>query len=599
MSEHDFKQTFTRRVAILGTLKGVLLGGLLCRLYGLQIQSHAHYQLLSDKNRLQCLMILPIRGIIVDKKGVEIASTKTAYSAIIIKGQTTNFRNLLKDAGGILQLDNDTIDKLALKSKKERSAHPLLLKDRLTWDEVARLNLHVNRLSGIRIQQNAARYYPFGSLTTPITGYVGTVSMDEKDGDPILSQPSYRIGKMGLEKVYENHLRGIPGTHNMEVNAVGKVMQELEGIPSIQGKTLKTTLDMELQKRIASSFEPHRSGCCIALNMHTGAIHALYSHPSYDANLFVEGIKKKDWDQLMTNPDQPLLNRVTHGLYAPGSLIKPILAYAALERKLITPTQTFFCPGHYNLGGHLFHCHTWSRGGCGTVNVTQAIERSCDVFFYHLALLGGVHFIEEAALKFGLGTETGVDLGGEKRGLVPQASWKKKVHGRSWTTGDSLNVSIGQGYFLCTPIQATVALARLINGGKIIHPRLVLENNMCHEQTVLDPTCRKYVLDGMDAVCNSPFGTANHLKHPDRSFQIGGKTATSQVRRLSMKDRKEGRTKAAHFDWQFRDHAWFAGYAPVDDPKYICVALVEHGGSGGKIASPIVNDTLQYLMRQV
>jgi penicillin-binding protein 2 len=346
-----------------------------------------------------------------------------------------------------------------------------------------------------------------------------------------------------------------------------------------------------LQNKIYEILEPILSGVCIVMDVHTGAIKSFVSFPGFDSNMFVNQISRHQWRELSQNIYHPLINKAISGLYAPGSTFKMITSLAALKAGIVNQNQTYYCPGHFDYHGIRFHCWNWKQGGHGTVNMTQALARSCDVYFYNLALQLKADDIADMATKFGLGTPTGIEIPNEKKGLVPTTKWKYETKKQRWTPGETINISIGQGYLLTTPLQLAKMTAMLANGGKIIEPHLVSKDTTKSEQIDIDPKHLEIIMKGMFDAVNDPCGTGHKakLKYPD--WQLCGKTGSTQVAKITAQQRAEG----THNDrpWHLKEHALFTGVAPFSDPKYSVVVLIEHGGGGGKVAAPIAKQVME------
>jgi penicillin-binding protein 2 len=438
-----------------------------------------------------------------------------------------------------------------------------------------------------------------------ILGYVGAVSEQDLAADPLLEFPDFRIGKSGIEKARDTELRGSAGTRQIEVNAIGRVVRELARTEPMPGRDVVSTLDFALQEFLVRRCSNEESVAGVVLDAVTGEVMALLSTPSFDPTAFSNGLSRTMWQQLSTDPRHPLANKAIAGAYPPGSTFKPVVAMAALEAGVLTPQTTFFCSGSFALGNATFHC--WKHGGHGTLRVRDAIKESCDVFFYNTALRLGIDRLTAMAHRFGYGAAVGLDIPGERPGLMPTRAWKLATTGTPWQHGETLIAGIGQGSVLATPLQIAVMAARLVTG-KAVVPRLVRNGGVMPtggDATLpefaplgLSPSARALVLDGMNAVVNERGGTAFAARIAEPGMAMGGKSGTSQVRRISEAEREHGIRKASQIPWKERDHALFVGFAPVEAPRYVCVALVEHGGFGSEIAGPIVRDVLLETQRR-
>ena len=466
---------------------------------------------------------------------------------------------------------------------------PIKIKDGLNWEETGRILLASPDIPGIVIDDGLSRYYPYGERTAHLLGYVASVSEKDlkKDNDPLLEVPGFKIGKDGIEKRFEKELRGTGGNLKLEVNALGRVMKEIERVDGVPGERLQLTIDARLQEK-AYELYGEESGAAVLLDAENGEVLAFVSTPSYNSNDFVNGVSSKIYDALLANERSPLLNKAIAGLYSPGSTFKMIVALAALEEGIITKDTKVYCSGRMQLGNHFFHC--WKKYGHGAVNVVEALQHSCDIFFYDVAQRLGIEKIAAMSRRFGLGLPTGIELGGEKGGLIPSKKWRLERFGEPWQTGETLIAGIGQGYIMTTPLQLAVMTARIANGGREIKPTFVKTGEK-ERQKIRNMRLNKnhvdWVKEGMCAVVNRPGGTAFGSRFNFEGQEMCGKTGTTQVRRITMKERQSGIVRQEDLPWKYRNHALFVGYAPQDKPKYAVAVLVEHGGGGSSVAAPI------------
>ncbi len=434
-------------------------------------------------------------------------------------------------------------------------------------------------------------------------GYVAAVAEKDLTGDPLLELPGFRIGKNGVERQYDLALRGTAGNSQVEVNAIGRVIRELERAEGRPGKRVVLTLDLQLQRFVTERISRYRRASAVAMDVRNGEILAMVSVPSFDPNGFNEGLDPGAWKALIENPDTPLTNKSISGQYAPGSTYKLVVMLAALEAG-IPPERQHFCTGFSELGDQRFHC--WHKRGHGLLGMIDAMRESCDVYFYELALKLGVDRIAAMARKLGLGAALDIDVPGERAGLIPTRAWKKDHFGKSWLKGETLVAAIGQGYVLTTPLQLAVMTARAVNGGFAVLPHLTRDaagadgsraEPLSFPHTGISERSRQLLLQALDEAGNHPRGTAfrARIEEPGRAF--GGKTGTARVRRITMVERETGVRKNREKHWRERDHSLFVGYAPVDDPRYAVSVVVEHGGGGSKTAAPIARDILRELQR--
>lgn len=600
--DNDRYRTLSRRVMVLGGLKLGLLSTLVGRLYYLEVIESERYSTLADENRISLRLIAPSRGQIVDRQGVPLAINRQNYRVVLVSERSPNVPATLNRLSRIVPLSETDHRRIMREIQRKRRFVPVTVKENLTWDQVALIEVHTPDLPGLSIEVGEIRSYPHGEATAHILGYVGVVSERELTGDPVLSLPGFRIGKSGVEKFLEKELRGTAGTSQLEVNAVGRVIRELKRNDGQPGREVTLTIDIGLQEYTQQRLAGERSAAAVVLDAHTGGIYALCSVPSYDPNQFATGISAEVWEDMLSNPTAPLNNKAVGGQYAPGSTFKLMVALAALDSGLVTPHHTVFCPGHMDLGDHRFHC--WKRGGHGTVDLNEALRQSCDTYFYDLARRLGIDRIAEMAHRFGLGEKLGLDLPGERPGLVPSRAWKQASLGTPWQQGESLVAAIGQGYVLATPLQLAVMTARLANGGFAVKPHLTKQIRQGPgEQTVwskidLQKEHVDAVLQGMNNVTNSQRGTAYKVRITEPGMEMAGKTGTSQVRRITMAERSTGVVKNEDLPWRERDHALFVAFAPVEAPRYAMAVVVEHGGGGSAVAAPIARDVLLETQRR-
>ncbi|MDD5585492.1 MAG: penicillin-binding protein 2, partial [Alphaproteobacteria bacterium] len=422
--DSERSRLFTRRAILLGGAKAGLLSLLAGRIYYLQILQGDKYRTLAEENRVNLRLLAPPRGHILDRAGVQLAVNQQNYRLVLLPEQVDDLETLLNNIRPYVDLTEADRKRIARDLKNGSGLNAVMVHDNLTWDQVAAISLHALELPGVDIEAGEVRTYSYGETLAHLTGYVGAVAQGENDGEePELAIPGFRIGKNGVEKQYDGSLRGEPGNVQLEVNAHGRVVRELARHEPRAGLDVTLTIDIGLQQAVQKRLLNEQSAAAVVMNVHTGAIYALVSHPAYDPNLFTYGIGQKDWDSLNTDEHTPLLNKAVDGVYAPGSAFKVITALAALEAGVMEPENRVFCPGYVDLGNHRFHC--WKHGGHGHVNFFQAMAGSCDTYFYELGRRTGIDRIQNMAKRFGLGQKTGIDLPHERTGLVPGRAWKK------------------------------------------------------------------------------------------------------------------------------------------------------------------------------
>lgn len=576
---------------LLGAGKLALLSGLLGRMYYLQVSENAKYQALSDKNRISLRVIPPQRGILLDRYGIPIASNTPAYRLELVAEQSGDVPDVLKHLQELTPLTESQAAKVEAKLTQQRPFLPTTIIEDLSWEEIAKVELNLPDLSGVSVQTEQRRDYPYGGIASHITGYVAAPSEEETTANPFLATPGLRNGKSGLEKQYEEPLQGTPGIIQQEVNAGGRVVRELDRKNGLAGVDITTTLDITLQTFAHQRLVSQLSGAAVVLDVETGGILAMASAPGYDPTAFYRGISADYWRDLTSDILQPLTNKAISGQYAPGSTFKPMSALAILKAG-IDPSAEVICSGAYALGSATFHC--WKKGGHGRVSLVSAIQHSCDVYFYEMARRIGIDAIADMAKIFGLGEATGVDLPSERSGLIPSIGWKRAKMGSSWHQGETLVSAIGQGYVLATPLQLALMAAQLANGGRRIRPHFVPPPGdlLITEDIGVDPRWLAIVTEGMNLVTNDRQGTAYAARIDVPGMEMAGKSGTSQVRRISLAERRAGVIKNEDLPWPRRDHALFIAFAPVAAPKYALAVVVEHGGGGSAIAAPIARDIL-------
>ncbi len=591
--DNDKGKVLIRRSLIMALIKFLLLLAIIARLYYLQVYQADRYKTLADENRISTRLLVPPRGIIYDRNGIVIASNQQNFQALIVAEQAPNVQETLDAFKKIMPLSEAEEEKVKKDLKRNRSFVPIKIKDNLTWEEVSKIQLNAPDLPGIVIDEGLSRYYPYGASMAHFLGYVSSVSDKDVKDDPLLEVPGFKIGKSGIEKYFEKDLRGESGNLKLEVNAYGRIMKEIERVDGTPGKDVQLTIDARLQQKAFDLFG-EESGAAVLLDVHTGEILAFVSAPSFDPNMMTQGLSQEDWNALLKNERNPLTNKAISGQYSPGSTFKMIVAMAALEAGVIKPETKSYCAGKMSLGNHTFHC--WKKQGHGHLNVVEALQHSCDIFFYETAQKLGIEKIAEMARRFGLGSKIDIGLENEKAGLIPDKEWKLRRFGEPWQQGESLISGIGQGYILTTPLQLATMTARLVNGGYEVKPTfLKISNGDKSKIKKMDVSQANLELmkEGMYAVVNKPGGTAFMSQFNYHGEKMGGKTGTTQVRRITMKERREGIKKESELPWRLRNHALFVGYAPHDNPKYAVAVLVEHGGGGSSVAAPLAGKILK------
>ncbi len=594
--ESDKGKSFSRRAFLIAGGQVFLTTVLVGRMGYLQVIEAEKYSMQADRNRISMRVITPVRGLIFDRKEKPLALNQQNFRVLLVSEQAKGkIKESLNQLGTLITIDESNHKKALKTAARQRSFIPVLVKENLDWDEVSKIQLHAPDLAGIIIDEGLTRHYPYKESFAHVLGYVAPVSEEEQKGNPLLEQPGARIGKSGLELTYEKDLRGIAGTKKVEINAHGREIRDLDKKDAVAGKFLHTSLDLDLQE-FAFKRMGEEAGSAITMNIHTGEILAFISTPSFDPNAFNWGLSSEYWKSL-NNPKTPLVNKPLTGLYSPGSTFKMIVALAALENGIITPDLKIRCNGFTKLGRRRFHC--WKGRGHGSLDLVEAIKASCDIYFYEIAKRTGIEKIAEMARKFGLGSPSGIELSGEKSGLIPDTAWKQKTFHEPWQLGETYNTGIGQGYLLVTPLQLTVMAAALGNGGFLVTPHLT---KLDKEHTIKKPIgVSKENLDivtqGMFKVVNEKGGTALGSSVNYKGLKIAGKTGTTQVKRITMQEREDGLKDLEEIPWEWRDHALFVCYGPYDSPEYATAVVIEHGGGGSKVAGPIARDIMYKLFK--
>ena len=590
-------RSFSRRTLLLGAGQLAVFGVLAGRLYYLQVAAADPYALLADENRINHRLLPPARGMVLDRNGVPLARNRPTYRVLVIPEQAKDVAATLHAVGRLIPLTPERAAEVMEEARRRRAFVPITIRDDLAWSEVSRIAMHAPELPGVALDSGLLRDYPMGEVTAHVLGYVGPVAESELTGDPLLELPEFRIGKNGIERIYEPVLRGRAGLSRYEVNALGREIKQLYRQDGEPGTDLRLTIDLELQRHVHGRLAAQESASAVVLDAHGGEVLALASVPAFEPSGFGNGLRRDVWRTLTTDPRAPLMNKAIAGQYPPGSTFKMMVALAALEAGTATPDLRVHCPGHLRLGSHTFHC--WKRGGHGQMTLVDALAQSCDVYFYELARKVGVDPIAAMARRFGLGTRLGIDLPGERDGLVPDKAWKRAALNAHWHQGETLVVGIGQGFLQATPLQLAVMTARLATGRAVL-PSIVRGAAAQSAQAAAGPAppigiseaALAVVRHGMREVVHGERGTARAYRLSQAGLVMAGKTGTSQVRRISRSERLTGLRKNEEKPWEERDHALFVAFAPYDEPRYAIAVVVEHGGSGSTTAAPIARDIM-------
>ena len=584
VSQAILRQSFDRRSIVIGALQGGVGMLLAARLGYLAVFENEKYELEAESNRVNLSLIPPRRGWILDRRGAPLASNRADFRVDIIPERLVDGDHTVNELGKLLNLNSVQIQDLKDKLEKAHGFAPVEVASGLDWERFAAVSVRLPDLTGVVTQRGFSRFYPTGPSVGHLIGYVGAASAEdyEKERNPLLITPGFKIGKDGLEKQFEQHLRGAPGARRVEVTAGGRIVRDLDMREDVPGKPIHTTIDGPLQD-YASRRLGLESGAVVVIDCLTGEMLCAASMPSYDPNSFSDGIGRIEWKMLSDDDHVPLRNKVLRGLYPPGSTVKPMVALSFLEAGL-SPDESVGCSGGLRVGNRVFHC--WHRGGHGSVNMAKGIYQSCDVYFYHFAQRIGMDQIAGMARRLGLGQEFPLPVAGQSYGTVPDPAWKKLKYGRDWAVFDTVNATIGQGYMLVNPLQQAVMAARIASG-KALMPRMLQTGRAPEAKSLgLPQEHLDYVHKAMSDVVNGP-GTAGRARLPIPDVLLAGKTGTAQVVGLNISSGKGGL-------WKHRDHGHFICFAPFDNPRYACAVVIEHGGGSGA-AYPVARDVMTFL----
>ena len=625
-------QTINRRMFIIGAAKIIVFTGIVARLFSLQITENKKYLTLSDKNRLREWRLPPVRGEFLDYFENIIAGNLKVYQLHVIPEEVEDFKYLMMRLKEILTISNSEFKKIIRKKNSQKAWETLIISKNLTWEQFTKVNYFLHDLVGAKPVLSVSRDYPFDENYTHVLGYVSEAS--EKDilnNESIQSKhvPGLKVGKTGLEKTFESELLGTNGIQRYEVNAYGKRISQLDHTEGLKGKTIRLTLDTEVQK-LCNDLLKDKAGSISVMDVYTGEIIAMQSSPSFNPNLFLFGINQDDWQLIRNNPLKPLINKTLSGLYSPGSTFKPMVALSALENGIVDQNFKVNCTGKTEMYGQTYHC--WKKKGHGVVNLKKAMKQSCDTYFYEIARKLGVDRLKETSLKFGLGEKVlNKTFMNEKKGLIPDTKWKKNNLGKGWVIGETLITGIGQGYTQTTPLQLCLMTAQLANGGFKIYPKIIIEENSKsvedirdimnehrkdikannkfnttsellgflnkkeHEPLFKNTKNIKLVREAMFASTNEVRGTSYSSRIEDPKYQFAGKTGTSQVKRITELDR-ELDLKTFEIPYNERDHALYIAFGPYKNPRYALSIVIEHGGSGSSTAAPIAKKLFKLII---
>ena len=601
--KREIKRTgvFTRRALIVAGAQMAALGALGAKLYQVQVVEGARYATMSDSNRISARLIAPPRGRLLDRNGEVIGGNRLNWRALLVAEQTGDVGATLDNLARIVTLSEAERGRIERELRRHRRFVPIMVREFLTWEDMARIEVAAPELPGILVDVGTTRQYPFGATLAHVVGYVAPPNEADVADDPMLAMPGIRVGRAGMEKVHDDVLRGRAGAVQLEVNAVGRVIRELDRQEGTQGQDVGLTIDLDLQKMVLDRLGDE-SASAVVMDARNGEVLAMTTNPSFDPSLFNSGVSQAQWVDWTSNRRAPLINKAVAGLYAPGSTFKMVVALAGLEARVVSPGETVFCPGYLDFGDRRFHC--WRQYGHGSMDMRNAIKLSCDVYFYEMAKRTGMDRIAAMSNRFGLGVKLDIEMPGARTGLVPTRGWRI-AQGKAWNIGDTIVHGIGQGFFQLTPLALATMTARLATGRQV-QPHLtrsiagtMQRGARAEDWPALGVAERgmQAIREAMWAVVNEPGGTALVARLPQVAgasgpvVQMAGKTGSVQVRNVTREQRERG-FKSENLPWEYRPHALFVGYAPHDAPRYALALVVEHGNAGSEAAAPVARDIM-------
>jgi penicillin-binding protein 2 len=561
-------------------------------LFDIQITNSGKYKTLSQNNQIKLEILYPVRGDIKDRNGKIIATNIKVFDLYIIPERTKNINETLNRLSNFVKIDFSKKREIIELSKRIKKFEKIKILENLNWETLEKIEANKNYLNGIQLIEDFQRLYPQKEIFSHILGYVNKPSKKDFILPYISNMPLLNIGQQGIEKTFNETLVGKPGNRQIEVNSSGRIIRELSKNNSTKGKNITLTLDTFLQQYTSDKLLEHKAGSIVVIDIRNGNILSMASTPNFDSNSIIKKPNDKYWNKILKDPMSPLSDRSIQGLYAPGSTFKMIVAIAALKHGVVNSKKKFDCSGKIFFGDRLFHC--WKTRGHGEMDIITAIQESCDVFFYELAIKVGINKIAKVAEDFGLGQIYPIEIMNQKKGIIPSKKWKKETLNENWYGGETLIAAIGQGYVLSTPLQLAVMTSRIASGGNEIFPSIIEDNETKKFNSMKDYRKEiKIIQKAMFKVVNEKKGTANKSKAND--FDFSGKTGTSQVKKITLAERESDDFRNVEIKWKNRDHALFVGYMPSDNPKYAISVVIEHGGSGASTAAPIAKDIFNFM----
>ncbi|MDD4907183.1 MAG: penicillin-binding protein 2 [Methylobacter tundripaludum] len=592
---------FLNRIIVAFIAILLLTSGLIVRLVYLQIVGHEHYATLAKDNSIKIEPLVPTRGIIFDRHGKVLAENTQSFSLELIPEQISDLDDTLLRLKALLNIPDEKIDQYQKQRKRQKRFISTALLMNMSDEEMAKFAVVRPYFPGVDIKTHLIRHYPYYELASHVIGYVGRINEAEMKSLPVAEyRGSTHVGKIGIESTYETELHGKTGYAEIEKNVQSRAINTLNSVMPSPGANLYLTLDIDLQKTAYDALDTF-DGAVVAIEVKTGGVLVFASRPGFDPNPFVIGIANDAYQALQASENQPLYNRALRGLYPPGSTIKPFIGLAGLEYNAINAGHKVFCPGYYQLPNVSHHYRDWKKGGHGSVNLTEAITQSCDVYFYSLASGLGIDRMHSFLQQFGFGEKSGIDLAGERTGLLPSREWKRNQRKQAWYPGETLITGIGQGFLQVSPIQLARATATLANKGNVVTPFLVNKivradstspGPETHQKIMpLNPENINNIVSAMVNVVHDARGTAKSIGK-GINYQIAGKTGTAQVFNI----KQDEKYNENNIDFKLRDHALFISFAPADDPKIAVAVIVEHGGHGGSVAAPIAGKVIKQFL---
>ncbi|MBO1255405.1 penicillin-binding protein 2 [Alteromonas sp. 5E99-2] len=594
----------TRRafVAFIGAV--CILLAVISNLYVLQVKKHEAFQTRSNTNRIKVLPVAPNRGLIYDRNGVILAENRPVFSLELVPESISDLDDTISRLQTLLSIADEQVERFHKNRDGQRRFKPIALKTLLSEEDVAIFSAHKHLFPGVSVEARLSRHYPFGEIMTHALGYVAKINKKDlqkivEAGEEENYKATYDTGKLGVERFHESKLHGKVGYQQVEVNSASRIIRVLDATPPEPGQDIILNLDVRLHEKAAELLDGKR-GTVVMSDPETGGIYTLYSNPSYDPNLFVHGISNKNYSALLSSPNRPLINRATQGQYPPASTIKPHLALLGLEQKIITPDETIKDNGQYRLPKVNHVWRDWKRWGHGDVNVTKAIEVSCDIYYYDLAYRTGIDKMSAYMNEFGFGDYTGIDLYEESDANMPSRGWKRARFNEPWYIGDTIPVGIGQSFWTATPVQIVQSINTLVNRGERYIPQIIRGTKMENEDKIdLPKTLRPIpvvdeknwdiVIDAMYGVVNREHGTAFRA-FKTSSYQSAGKSGTAQLFTVAQNEKYDAKNVAAHL----KDNAMYVGFAPYNAPKVSIVVVLENAGGGSANAAPIARKMMDY-----